>query len=95
MISVNSDIAALNAWHHVVGTFDGTAATLYVDGVAAGSAAVTGAYQPQTGNVLEIAQGEPGDNLYFPGQLEEAAVYGTALSPAQVQRHYSVGTTGH
>jgi len=95
MLSVNSDIAALNAWHHLVGTFDGAKVTLYVNGVAAGSGAVTGAYQPQTGNVLEIAQGEPGDNFYFPGQLGEAALYGTALSPAQVQRHYSVGTTAH
>jgi hypothetical protein len=68
---------------------------LYVNGVAAASTAVTNGYQPQAGNVLEIAQGEPGDNFYFPGQLEEAALYGTALSPAQVQRHYSVGTTGH
>jgi len=30
-----------------------------------------------------------------PGQLEEAAVYGFALSPTQIQHHYSVATTGH
>jgi len=94
MITISSNPATLNAWQHLVGTFDGTTATLYVNGVAAGSAAVTSSYQPQTGTVLEIAQGEPGDNFYFAGQLEEAALYGAALSPTQVQRHYSIGTTG-
>ena len=42
-----------------------------------------------------IGQAEAGDNFYFSGQLQEAALYGTALTPAQIQRHYSVGTTGH
>jgi hypothetical protein len=41
-----------------------------------------------------IGQAEPSSNFYFPGQLEDAAMYGTALSPTQVQHHYSVGTTG-
>ena len=93
MITLDGGAAPLNAWHHLVGTFDGTTATLYVDGVATAASAVT-AYQPQNGNPLEIAQSEPGTNFYFPGQLEEAAVYGTALSPTQVRNHYRVGTTG-
>jgi len=94
MLSANSDPAIRNTWHHLVGTFDGTTATLYVNGVAAGSGALTSAYQPQIGGMLEIAQSEPGDNLYFPGQLQEAALYGTALSSTQVQHHYRVGTGG-
>jgi hypothetical protein len=67
---------------------------VYVNGVATGSAVVS-AYQAQAGNALEIGQSETGDNFYFPGQLEEAVVYGTALSATQVQHHYRVGTTGH
>jgi len=94
MVSIYSNPAALNTWHHLVGTYDGTTVSLYDNGVLAASAPSTG-YAGQTGNQLQIAQSEAGDNLYFPGQLEEAAVYGTALSATQVQRHYSVGTTGH
>jgi hypothetical protein len=41
-----------------------------------------------------MGQAEPGSGFYFPGQLQDAAVYTTVLSPAQVQRHYRVGTTG-
>ena len=93
MLSVNGGAATLNAWSHLVGTFDGTTASLYVNGVAVGSGAGT-TYTGQSTNPLEIGQSEAGDNFYFPGQLEEAAVYGTALSLTQVQRHYSVGRTG-
>jgi hypothetical protein len=95
MLSVTSDVARLNQWSYLVATFDGTTVTLYVDGVAAASAPVSPDYQPQTSNALEIGQAEPADNFYFSGQLQEAALYGTALTPAQIQRHYSVGTTGH
>ena len=93
MLSVNGGAATLNAWQHLVGTFDGTTASLYLNGLAVGSGAGT-TYTGQSTNPLQIGQSEAGDNFYFPGQLEEAAVYGTALSLTQVQRHYSVGTTG-
>ena len=94
MSTVAAGSATLNGWQHLVATYDGTTATVYVNGVATGSAVVSG-YQAQAGNALEIGQSETGDNFYFPGQLEEAVVYGTALSATQVQHHYSVGTTGH
>jgi hypothetical protein len=94
MTGISGGTASPNAWHHVVGTFDGTAATLYINGVAVASAALTSAYQPQTRAAVEIGQSEPGDNYYFPGQLEEPAMYATALSPSQIQHHFSVGTAG-
>jgi hypothetical protein len=94
MVSIAGGSGPLNTWSHVVGTFDGTTARLYVNGVAVASAALSGPYQPQARNPLWIGQGEIGNNLYFPGQVQEAAVYATALSSAQVQHHYSVGTTG-
>jgi len=65
-----------------------------VNGVAVASAALSTTYQPNTRSSLEIGQAEPGSGFYFPGQLQDAAVYTSALNSAQVQRHYSVGTTG-
>jgi hypothetical protein len=95
MTSVWSNAPATpNTWYHLVGTFDGTNVILYVNGVAAATTGVATGYQAPSGNPLEIAQSDPVDILYFPGRLEEAAVYGTALSAAQVQHHYSVGTSG-
>jgi len=94
MVSIAGGTNTLNAWHHIVGTFDGTNARLYVNGVAVASAALPSGYQPNTRGSVEIGQAEPGSNYYFPGQIQDAAVYTTVLSPTQVQRHYSVGTTG-
>jgi hypothetical protein len=94
MTAVFGGTGTLNAWHHIVGTYDGATARLYVNGVAAGSGTAA-AYQAQTGNPITIGQSEPDTNLYFPGRLQEAAVYGTTLTAAQIQSHYSVGTTGH
>jgi hypothetical protein len=94
MVSIPGGTSTLNAWHHIVGTFDGTNARLYVNGVAVASAALSSGYQPNTRGSVEIGQAEPGSGYYFPGQIQDAAVYTTVLSPTQVQRHYSVGTTG-
>jgi len=94
MIILDGGAAPLNSWHHLVGTFDGTNARLYVNGVAVASAALSSGYQPNTRGSVEIGQAEPGSGYYFPGQIQDAAVYTTVLSPTQVQRHYSVGTTG-
>jgi Concanavalin A-like lectin/glucanases superfamily len=95
MISMSGGAGSLNTWHHVVATFDGTTATLYVNGTAVASGAVSAAYQPQSQYPLEIAQSEPGGNFYFPGRIDEPALYSSALTSGQVQTHYSIGTTGH
>lgn len=40
-VAASSATATLNAWAHVVGVYDGTTATLYVDGLLVGSAATS------------------------------------------------------
>jgi hypothetical protein len=79
-----------NQWTHLVGTFDGTTAVLYVNGVLAGSATV--AYMPNAQNRLSIGAGATetvAGDFFFPGRLDDVAVYPTALSSAQVQSHYA------
>jgi len=94
MVSVGGGTAPLNTWQHVVGTYDGTTATLYFNGVAVASGNVT-SYQPQTRNPTTIGQGEPGASAFFPGSIDDPALYSRALTAAEVQSHYSLGTTGH
>jgi len=94
MAVIGGGSSTLNAWHHVVGTFDGSNAILYVNGVQVASTAVSSGYQSQAQAPIVIGQADSGNNFYFPGQLQEAAIYSTALSTTQVQHHYSVGTTG-
>jgi Concanavalin A-like lectin/glucanases superfamily len=81
----------LNSWAHVVGTYDGTTATLYVDGLSVGSSA-TGRTVNST-RPLGIGATDAGGSWggYFPGSLDEIAVYAAALSSTRVQAHYLMG----
>jgi len=70
MLAISGGAVTLNAWTHLVGTFSGTTAQLYVNGVLAGTGTVT-SYQPQTTKPLVIGQGEPGSGFFFPGVIDE------------------------
>ena len=76
---------------HVVATYDGSTANLYVDhggGAPEASAAVT--IVPSTAGPLRIAThanaAGPGES--FPGVIDEVAVYNDAMSAVTVQNHY-------
>ncbi|GHD45404.1 hypothetical protein GCM10008097_14640 [Mycetocola manganoxydans] len=81
------------AWHHVVATQGTNGMRLYVDGALLGQNTTTAA-QPYWG-VWRVG----GDNLsgwpdrpssdFFGGQIDETAIYGSALSAQQVQNHYA------
>ena len=77
------------AWHHVVftRTQSSGAMALYVDGASAGTA--TGSVNLLNSQAtLNFGRSADGVN-YFPGSLDEIAVYTTALSPAIVAAHYN------
>jgi len=82
-----------NAWHHVVGTWDGTTAAnaikLYIDGVlvAQGTSTTT----VITPSALCIGQAVPG--TFFSGSIDEVAVYPLALTPTQITKHYQIDLT--
>ncbi len=78
-------------WHHVAAVFDAGAFALYVDGVQ--KHATTAAYSTiaEHGDAPGIgarnndaAFGAEGTGDYFDGQIDEVAIYTTALSPADI-----------
>ena len=80
-------------WHAVAGTFDGTTARLYVDGVQVGSApaalaggAIHYGLQENRLAVGRFPQGAPCDpaGFQFVGTIDEVRVYSRALSAAEV-----------
>jgi len=74
------------SFDHVVGTWDGVNATLYVNGVAADSAM---AIDPPPSGVATLYLGRTDGTLgAFHGTLDEAAYYDYALSAHRVLLHY-------
>jgi hypothetical protein len=88
---VTGSTVTLSSWAHVVGTYDGATAILYVNGISAGTASVS--VSANTTRPLGIGATDSGGSWagYFPGSLDEVAVYGSALSQSRVQAHYLLG----
>jgi len=75
-------------FHHVVATYDGSRARLYVDGNLAGSLRATPiAYEPHIAAIA--SNGSPAD--FFTGSIAEVALYDQALTSTRVEEHYWAG----
>jgi hypothetical protein len=71
-------------WVHLVGTFDATTLTLFIDGkpASAASAATPAGFPTDSTSGLLIG------DLYA-GEIDEVAFYDKALSPSQIEAHYA------
>ncbi len=87
-------------WYHLVGTYDGTNVSFYINGALVGTANAAGyvandVANSGSGSVLTLGQRGDGDFngiVPFDGGLDEFAYYTNALTAAQVLSHYQVGT---
>jgi hypothetical protein len=73
---------AINTWHHVAYTFDGTTHRLYVDG----KTPVTSTIPPNTAAVTRTEIGAYSGGTRFNGQLDDLRIYNIALTPTQIAR---------
>jgi hypothetical protein len=74
-------------WVHIAGTYDGTAARLYVDGQLVASMPVTGRFVADTTPFIIGANGNGSDlgvTERFPGMIDEIMLYRRALSGAEI-----------
>ncbi|MGC4033448.1 MAG: DUF6055 domain-containing protein, partial [Tepidisphaeraceae bacterium] len=86
---ISTTAVPLNAWTHLAVTFSGGTATMYVNGAAAGTAAMS----LRPGDVLTndayqsaeaVYLGRNATGGYFAGKLDDIRVYNVALTPAEV-----------
>ncbi len=95
-------------WTYIVGEFDGTNASLYINGALASTAAsVPGGFQPNFSFQFRIGAspfyGNTGISGYLPGPgnrgwdgwVDEVAVYATLLTSNQVSAHFAAVTTNN
>jgi hypothetical protein len=83
-------------WTHVVAVWNGTAPTLYVNGVNT-NAAVSGpgGYNPNSAaspGIFSVGSYDTGANP-FTGAVDETALYSAALTPAQVLAHFNAASS--
>jgi len=77
------------AWHHIVGRQEGTAGSLFVDGVLCASGTVSAIGDGP--NAINIGRFDSGDHWYFSGQIDEVRIYNRALSDTEISQLYTVG----
>lgn len=79
----------MSAYHHLVVTYDGDLSQLYVNGVAAGAFAdaKSAALKPTS---FFIGCGAQIDTFNFAGDIDDVAVYETALPASRIAAHYQV-----
>ncbi len=89
---------AANTWYHIAGTYDNTtkAKTLYINGAQIATKTVAGTYSPNTIHPLRIGAGgsEGAGQFWFPGELDEVAVFNRSLTATEVSDQYTSGNAG-
>jgi PKD repeat protein len=80
--------------HHIVGTYDGSRARIFVDGVE--RANVSFSSDPTWSGSRDLRIGRPISSTslaqrYLQGSIDEPALYTTALSAATILAHYQAG----
>jgi hypothetical protein len=88
----------LNTWNHVVATWNGSAALLYVNGILADNTndlAATGVYNPNTSTnspIFAIGANFDGGSSAT-SLVDEVAFYNAALTPAQILNHFNLASS--
>jgi RHS repeat-associated protein len=97
LVSVNSTAAAqTGTWTHLVGTFDASTGTmtLYVNGVAQGTAADTTPFAASGPLGIGADQWKAKITDWFDGSIANVQVYPRVLSPAEVTTLFNAGRSG-
>jgi hypothetical protein len=88
------DLGGANGWIYLAGTYDGSHWNLYRNGVPIASTADATGALPVTGGEWAIGATGMGWGDFYSGEVDEVAIYGTALSANTVKAHYYVGQNG-
>ena len=81
-------------WYHVVGTYDGSAVKLYINGQLIGQNAASFALNYDTTPLFLGSSGQSYFDGKLSGALDETAIYNRALTANEVQAIYAAGSAG-
>ena len=88
VITTSSPIQSTNEWYHLAGTYNGTTAKIYVNGVDTpiGSPANAGTY---TANKFWVGRIAPDGDYEFGGAIDEVSIWNRPLSSEEVEMIYN------
>jgi len=89
-IAESNTVIATGAFTHLVGVYDGSNVYIYANGVLLDETPTTFP-TPTTTNPFIVGAHSGGQTSWFNGQIDEVAVYGSALPVARILAHYHVG----
>jgi hypothetical protein len=92
--ATSSQALALGTTYHLVATYDGQRARVYVNGVERASTAYTGGIRWHASRDLLLGRqrkASGGAARWLDGRLDEVALYDVVLAGATVQGHYDRG----
>jgi len=84
-----------NKWHHVMAVYDGSNKYIYVDGsleATQSSSRSTPSTSTSEKLIIGHVNHSTGSNEFFPGKIDEAAIWSGALSQSEVTAIYNSGT---
>jgi len=84
-------VVSLNAWHHVVVTFDGSALRFYLDGVLQGAPLTRSGSLTTTANTLVLGAYDTSGSLALPNgsRLDDVVIWARTLSAADVAARFA------
>jgi hypothetical protein len=82
------DAVTLNQWYHIVATYDGTNAKIYINGVQNAIASLSGSIDSTNLKTL-IGAGDQGTTNFFNGTIDEVRIYNRALLAGEVWAEYT------
>jgi hypothetical protein len=97
-VVISNTVLQENIWYHVAGTYDGSTAKIYVNGILENSAQKSGLILPSTGGAIKIGQEsaveDPGPPEFFNGLIDEVELYNRALSAEEIAALFNAGSAG-
>ncbi len=82
---------SLDQWVHVVGTYNGSTANLYLDGILNTSSSMNSPSLGNTDTPVAIGRDPTSATNYFNGSIDEVKIYNYPLSASQIYQNYVDG----
>ena len=91
-VEVRSGALSANTWYHVVATNDGTNSKIYLNGALVATAAQGSPTGPTASLGIGIQPTLSESTRWFPGMIDEVAIWNDALTAAEISTLYNSGS---